>query len=294
MDGVLLLDKPRGLSSNAALQHARRLLNAAKAGHTGTLDPMASGLLPLCFGEATKFAQALLDARKEYVAGIRFGTSTTTGDAEGEVLAEAPVTFDRGALQLALQRFIGASRQVPPRHAALKHQGRKYYEYARQGIEIPRPARDIVIDDLELVDFGASEAVILIRCSKGTYVRALAEDLAHSLGTVGHLAALRRTATGPFRIEQAITLDDLEGRDAGARLAPLLPIDAPLCAMSRIVIDGEAAHALVEGRSAASPAGAAGRLRAYGPLGRFMGIVEAAGGVLRPVRLVDTAARDDW
>ena len=291
---MLLLDKPRGLSSNTALQHARRLLNAAKAGHTGTLDPMASGLLPLCFGEATKFAQALLDARKEYVAGIHFGTSTTTGDAEGEVLAEAPVTFDRGALQLALQRFIGVSRQVPPRHAALKHRGRKYYEYAREGVEIPRPARDIVIDGLELVDFGASDAVVLIRCSKGTYVRALAEDLAQSLGTVGHLAALRRTATGPFRIEQAITLDDLQARDAGARLTPLLPIDAPLCEMSRIVIDGEAARALMDGRSAASPAGAAGRLRAYGPLGRFMGIVEAAGGVLRPVRLVDTAARDDW
>lgn len=294
MDGVLLLDKPRGLSSNTALQHARRLLNAAKAGHTGTLDPMASGLLPLCFGEATKFAQALLDARKEYVAGIRFGTSTTTGDAEGEVLAEAPVTFDRDALQLALQRFIGVSRQVPPRHAALKHQGRRYYEYAREGIEIPRPARDIVIDGLELMEFGASDAVVRIRCSKGTYVRALAEDLARSLGTVGHLAALRRTATGPFRIEHAITLDALQARDAGARLTPLLPIDAPLCEMSRIVIDGEAARALMEGRSASSPAGAAGRLRAYGPLGRFMGIVEAAAGVLRPVRLVDTAARDDW
>lgn len=291
---MLLLDKPRGLSSNTALQHARRLLNAAKAGHTGTLDPLASGLLPLCFGEATKFAQALLDARKEYVAGIRFGTSTTTGDAEGEILTEAPVTFDRDALQRALQRFIGVSRQVPPRHAALKHQGRSYYEYAREGVEFPRPARAIVIDVLELMEFGPSEAVVRIRCSKGTYVRSLAEDLALSLGTVGHVSALRRTATGPFRIEQAITLDALQALEPAARLAPLLPIDAPLCEMARIVVDGEAARALVEGRAVSAPAGATGRLRAYGPLGRFMGMVEATAGVLRPIRLVDTAARDAW
>lgn len=294
VDGVLLLDKPRGLSSNTVLQHARRLLNAVKAGHTGTLDPLASGLLPLCFGDATKFAQVLLDARKEYVATIRFGVATSTGDAEGEVIAQSAAAVDTDVLRQTLQRFLGISRQVPPRHAALKYQGRSYYAYARAGVDIPRSAREIAIDALELLERAGSEAVLRIGCSKGTYIRTLAEDIAVALGTVGHLTALRRTATGPFRIEAAITLDALEAIDAAARSTTLLPVDAPLTEMAPIAVDADGARALVEGRAASAPTGAAGRLRAYGPAGRFIGVVAAAAGVLRPLRLVDTAGRDAW
>src|SRR5262245_62141409 len=198
VDGVLLLDKPSGLSSNAALQRAKRPYRAEKAGHTGTLDPLASGLLPVCFGEATKFAQALLVADKRYRATVRFGASTSTGDADGEVLATCPVALSRGDVEAVLPRFIGRVSQVPPRHAALKHQGRKYYEYARKGIEIPRAAREIEIRELELRSWRAPDAELDIGCSKGTYVRALAEDIGAALGCGAHLAALRRTAAGGF------------------------------------------------------------------------------------------------
>ena len=176
VDGVLLLDKPAGLSSNAALQRAKRAFAAHKAGHTGTLDPLATGLLPLCFGDATKFAQAVLDAPKEYVATVRFGAATTTGDAEGETVRTCDVAFARAELASALARFVGPLVQTPPAFAALKFQGRNYYEYARAGIDIPRVPRAIEIGAIELIDWSAPLAVLRVACSKGTYMRVLAED----------------------------------------------------------------------------------------------------------------------
>ena len=299
VDGVLLLDKPLGLSSNAALQRARRLFAAEKAGHTGTLDPLASGLLPLAFGDATKFAQSLLDARKAYRATVRFGTATTTGDAEGGVVRQAPVTFSAADLVAALLRFTGRIRQVPPRHAALKFEGRAYYDYARAGIDIPRAAREIEVESLTLVDWSPPDAVIDIRCSKGTYVRVLAEDLGDALGSCAHLAALRRTGSGPFALDRAVTLDALEAMALPARDALLLPVDAPIADLPRCDVDVTAAAALLQGRAVPLPPPAtagttpspaphpvdATRVRGYGPDG-FLGVLAAADGWLRPVRLV--------
>jgi tRNA pseudouridine55 synthase len=286
VDGVLLLDKPPGLSSNAALQRAKRLFAAAKAGHTGTLDPLASGLLPICFGEATKFAQALLDARKGYVAMLRFGIATTTGDAEGEMIAEKPVAFTRADLEGVLPRFTGAIMQVPPPHSALKFQGRNYYEYARAGIEIPRVPRPVEIDAIVLLDWAPPLATLRVACGKGTYIRVLAEDLALAVGSCAHLIALRRTATGSFAIEDALTLDTLEATAAADRDPLLLPSYAPLADMRRLEIDAESARALSEGRVASAPPGAAGRYCCFEAGGRFVGVVDVDAEGMRAVRLV--------
>ncbi len=288
VDGVLLLDKPAGLSSNAALQRAKRLYAAEKAGHTGTLDPLATGLLPLCFGEATKFAQVLLEARKAYVATVRFGVATTTGDAEGEPTRTSPTAFTRDELEATLPRFVGAIAQTPPMHSALKYQGRCYYEYARAGVAIPRAPRTVVIEAIELLDWTPPLAVLSVACGKGTYIRALAEDLAAAVGSCAHLAALRRTASGPFAIAGAATLEALEGLEADARDALLLPADALLAGLARLDVDAPAARALVEGRVGAAPPGAAGHYRCYGPQGRFLGLVESTGGALRALRLSRT------
>jgi tRNA pseudouridine55 synthase len=288
VDGVLLLDKPVGLSSNVALQHARRLYAAEKAGHTGTLDPLATGLLPVCFGEATKFAQALLDASKEYVATVRFGVATSTGDAEGEVVRTANAAFSRTDLEAALTRFVGRIRQVPPAYSALKFQGRAHYDYARKGIDVPRAARSVEISAIEVFEWSAPQAVIRVACSKGTYMRALAEDIAHALGTCAHLAALRRTVTGPFTIEGAVTLDALQAMAMDERDARLLPPDAPLSPLARLDVDLATEQALRAGRAGRSPPAASGRYRCYGPRGRFVGLVEASGDALRPVRLSRT------
>jgi len=223
VDGVLLLDKPSGLSSNAALQRAKRAFDAAKAGHTGTLDPLASGLLPLCFGEATKFAQFLLDATKRYTATVRFGVTTTTGDAEGEVLAMHPVALARSEVESVLPDFTGRLAQIPPAYSALKFEGRNLYEYARAGISVPRPPREIEILDLSLLAWNSPDAVLDVACSKGTYIRVLAEDIGRALGCGAHLAGLRRTATGGFGIADAVTLEHLEAMSAADRDALLLP-----------------------------------------------------------------------
>ncbi len=301
VDGVLLLDKPLGLSSNAALQRAKRLYAAEKAGHTGTLDPLASGLLPLAFGDATKFAQSLLDARKGYRATVRFGASTTTGDAEGSVVREAPVGFGAAELEAALRRFTGRVRQVPPRYAALKFEGRAYYDYARAGVDIPRKAREVEIESLELVDWTPPDAVVDVRCGKGTYIRVLAEDLGEALGCCAHLAALRRTASGPFTLDRAVTLEALEALPPAARDALLLPVDAPLGDLPRCTIDAAGAASLLQGRPVPVPGpGGAGvdpgpalsadpaegtRVRGYGPTG-FLGLLAVDRGSLRPLRLV--------
>ena len=291
VDGVLVLDKPSGLSSNAALQRARRAFAAEKAGHTGTLDPMASGLLPVCFGDATKFAQALLDSDKEYVATVRFGIATTTGDAEGTETERGRDDFTRGELERALPAFAGTIAQVPPRHAALKYHGRKYYEYAREGIEIPRAPRSVDVHAIELLDWVPPVAVLRVACSKGTYVRVLAEDLGRALGSCAHLVALRRVATGPFALAAALTLDALETMAPEARDARLLPPDSLVAAMPRQDVSDDVARSLRQGRrtEAADP-DARGRFRCYGPNSEFLGIVECAAGALRAVRLLRTDA----
>ncbi len=290
VDGVLLLDKPEGLSSNAALQRAKRLLAAEKAGHTGTLDPLASGLLPLCFGDATKFAQAILDAEKEYVATVRFGVATSTGDAEGEIVDEKPVEFSRGDLDATLAAFTGRIVQVPPRHAALKYRGRSYYDYARAGIDIPRAPRTVDVHALEVLEYALPIVALRVACSKGTYVRVLAEDLGAALGSCAHLAALRRTRAGPFVLERAVTLEALERMDAAGRDALLLPVDSPLVELPRLAVDAGGARALIQGREPPSPLGASGRYRCYDDDGRFLGVIDADRGRLRAVRLARTDA----
>jgi tRNA pseudouridine55 synthase len=293
VDGVLLLDKPRGLSSNAALQRAKRLFAAEKAGHTGTLDPLASGLLPLCFGDATKFAQSLLDAEKAYVATLRFGVATTTGDAEGEVVDVKPVMFSRADLEARLPSFIGRIAQVPPRYAALKYEGRNYYDYARAGIEIPRIAREIEIHSLAIRDWALPDVMLDVACGKGTYIRVLAEDLGRAVGSCAHLAALERTRSGPFALEQAVTLATLEEMDPAGRDALLLPVDAPLAGMSRLDVNATRAQALEYGQEPALSGHLPGYYRCYGAGGRFLGVVEVAAGVLRAVRLARTDGRAD-
>lgn len=288
VDGVLLLDKPAGLSSNAALQRAKRLYAAEKAGHTGTLDPLATGLLPLCFGDATKFAQVLLDARKEYLATVQFGVATTTGDAEGRVVRTAEATFSRADLEATVERFVGAIVQVPPAYAALKFRGRPYYDYTRAGVDVPRAPRSVEIVAIDLVEWSAARAVLHVVCGKGTYIRVLAEDIAAALGTCAHLAELRRTATGPFALDDAVTLPALESMDLAERDARLLPPDAPLSLMERLDVDLTTELALRAGRIGRAPSVASGRYRCYGPHDRFLGLVEATGAALRSVRLART------
>lgn len=286
VDGVLLLDKPEGLTSNGALMRVKRLYNAEKAGHTGTLDPLASGLLPLCFGEATKFAQVLLDAAKRYTAVVRFGVTTTTQDREGETVSAGPVEFDRAALEPALSRFTGSQVQLPPAYSALKHKGRPHYEYARAGIDIPREPRTIEIASLRLLEWKRPDATLDVECSKGTYIRALAADLGEALGCGAHLAALRRTVSGPFSVDDAVTLEALEALDPAARTSLLLGVDAAVKSLPRLDVDEGAATRLRNGQALAPTTPARGRHRCYAPTG-FLGLVEI-GEAVHPLRLVRT------
>ena len=288
VDGVLLLDKPAALSSNAALQRAKRLYAAEKAGHTGTLDPLATGLLPLCFGDATKFAQSLLDAPKEYVATVRFGMATTTGDAEGEIVRTSDAAFSMADLESVLKRFAGPILQIPPAFSALKYRGRAYYDYARAGIDVPRVPRPVEIAAIELCDWSPPSAVLRVACGKGTYIRVLAEDIAAALGSCAHLCALRRTASGPFSLADAVTLEALQAMDEPTRDSLLLPPDAPLQRMARLDVGATTAEALVAGRLGVAPPGVSGKYRCYGPEGRFLGLIEADGGALRSLRLART------
>jgi tRNA pseudouridine55 synthase len=288
VDGVLLLDKPSGLSSNAALQRARRLYNAEKAGHTGTLDPLATGLLPIAFGEATKFAHALLDAPKRYLATLRLGASTDTGDAEGAVTRTMP-PVDREAIEAVLPRFVGRQSQTPPRHAALKHRGRAYYDWTRAGIDVPRPPRTIEITSLALVDWRPPDAVIDVACSKGTYVRVLAEDVAAAAGTCGHLAGLRRTATGGFSVGDAVTLEALEAMPEAMRVDRLLPVEILVAGMPRVDLDGADAIRFSHGGAVAAGAGSEGRRVVFAE-GRLLGLADARDGRLHPARLVSPPA----
>ena len=223
LHGVLLLDKPLGWTSNDALQKAKGILRAEKGGHTGTLDPLATGLLPLCFGAATKFSQASLDADKRYLATLRLGQRTSTGDGEGAVVEERSVQTDLAAIQAACARYTGPIEQTPPMHSALKHEGRSLYDYARAGIEVARAPRPITIHGIDIVHWHGSELVLDVHCSKGTYIRTLAEDIGSALACGAHLSALRRTASGALTVEQAVTIEALQSMTEPERDALLLP-----------------------------------------------------------------------
>jgi tRNA pseudouridine55 synthase len=279
IDGVLLLDKPAGITSSAAVQTVRRLFSAAKAGHTGTLDPLATGLLPVCLGEAAKFSHVLLDADKTYGATVRLGMTTTTGDLEGEVTERKPVAVDRRKLESVLERYIGAIQQVPPMYSALKRGGQPLYKFARAGQVLPRVPREVIIRRLALTGFSGEELTISVTCSKGTYIRVLAEDVGNELGCGACLAALRREGVGDFSLSSgAVTFEQLEAVTGAARDALLLAPDAMVASLPRFDLDADEALRLRQGRPVERPgADAAGLARAYGPGRDFLGVVEVTG-----------------
>ncbi len=298
VDGIVLLDKPAGLSSNQALQRVRRLFNARKGGHTGTLDPFATGLLPLCFGEASKTTAFLLDARKTYRAVARFGAATSTGDPEGEVVAEGPVpNQDAAAMDALLNRFTGDIEQVPPMYSAIKIDGKPLYELARQGITVPRKPRSVTIHRLDLRDWSPPDLTFEVECSKGTYIRTLGEDLASSLGTVAHLVKLRRLGVGPFNGERMVTLEALElAAEQGTLHDHLLPVDAGLPDWPVATLDAAGANAFQNGNPAPvhpDVSTAAGTwVRAYGPDEVPLGLGQVEGGQVHPRKVFVRPAPD--
>ena len=283
--GILLLDKPQGLTSNQALGRAKRILGLRKAGHTGALDPMATGLLPLCFGEATKVSGFLLDADKAYLTEIRLGVSTDSGDADGEVTARAPIPhLTEADLETALERFRGPIDQVPPMFSALKHQGRRLHELARAGIEVERKPRRVTIHALEMLEFSADKVVLRVRCSKGTYIRSLAMDLGDLLGCGAHLTALRREASGPFRLDDAIAFDTLDHLDADAARGLLRTPESALVHLPAIDVGAEEERALRHGQSVAVDASDAEPVRML-CADTFLGLGAIESGRLKPRRL---------
>ena len=285
LDGVLLLDKPVGLSSNHALQRAKRAMDAQKAGHTGTLDPLATGLLPVCFGEATKFSSDLLEADKTYEADVLFGITTDTGDAEGEVLVRHPVEFKQADLEAVLPRFRGPISQIPPMYSALKRDGKPLYELARQGIEVERAARNVIIHELLLLELSGDRCRLRVTCSKGTYIRTLAEDIGKALGCGAHLTALRRTAVGSLRIDDAVTLDQLNAFSDDERSACLQAPDALLQKLPAVYLDEQTAARFCHGNPVVADI-APGPCRVYDQ-NRLLGLGEAEpDGQLKPRRLV--------
>ena len=290
VDGVLLLDKPIGLTSNDALQKARRLFSAAKGGHTGTLDPLATGLLPLCFGEATKFSADLLDADKTYEAVLKLGETTDSGDAEGEIIATAAVDVEKSDIFRVLPQFTGDIRQIPPMHSALKRNGRPLYELARKGIEVEREPRAVTIRAIDILSFSGDTLSLRVACSKGTYIRVLAADIGKALGCGAHLTGLRRTVVGDLGLAGSVTLAELEALDAVGRAEHLQPVDALLHSLPRVTIEGEAAERFRHGNPVDLAAGLAGKIRVYAD-GRLIGIGEpGTDGRLWPKRLVQLAA----
>ncbi len=290
IDGVLLLNKPLGISSQQAVSRVRHLFQAAKAGHTGTLDPAADGLLPVCFGEATKFSHLLLEADKAYTATVRLGVTTTTGDAEGEILACKPPVTDRGLILQVLDKFRGEIVQMPPMHSALKHKGVPLYEYARKGVDIERQARTIRIDDLQVIDLIDNFLKLQVRCSKGTYIRVLAEDIGAALGCGASLAALTRTQTGMFELTHALVcrIDGLQGMTDAQRTAHMLPVDALLSGLPALDVGvAEAERLLLGQKLGLRSVTITGFARIYGPNRRFLGLVEVGdGGRTVPYRML--------
>ena len=275
VDGVLLLDKPVGITSNAALQRVKRLLHAAKAGHVGTLDPLASGLLPVCLGEATKFSTDTFGVDKNYDAEVLLGVTTTTGDTEGEVTARQSVAVTRDEVDRALRRFTGTLEQTPPMYSALKRDGKPLYAYARAGLTVAIPARTITIHSITLHRYAAERVHISVRCSKGTYIRTLAEDIGRVLGCGATLAGLRRSAVGAFDLKSAVTLEQLEALPAAQRLACLLPVDCLLSALPELLLGPDLARRLANGQIGRieSP-GSPGCVRLYDLNRRFLGLGE--------------------
>ncbi len=294
--GVLLLDKPVGWSSNDALIKAKRLLNALKAGHTGTLDPFATGLLPLCFGEATKFSQDLLEADKTYQTVVHLGISTNTGDTEGEVLQTLSVDVSEEQIRAVLLQFIGDILQVPPMYSALKRDGKPLYEYARAGITLEREARPVTIYLLEFVSYAAPFLTLNVRCSKGTYIRVLGEDIGNALGCGAHLNALRRTHVGHLVLENTVTLEALTAMDEQLRLTLLAPVDALLTSFPEVVLSDELARRFLQGQRLALAKEAVqlpeqiGRVRVYRESNQqLLGSAQLQEyGILAPERLIST------
>jgi tRNA pseudouridine55 synthase len=298
VNGILLLNKPLEVSSNGILQRVRWLYQAQKAGHTGALDPMASGLLPICFGEATKFSQFLLDTDKTYLVTARFGVRTSTSDSEGEIISEKPVSFNQAELEQAVNAFRGDIMQVPTMFSALKYQGQPLYRYARQGITVPREARPVSIFRFELLALNGASADFIVHCSKGTYIRTLIDDLGEALGCGAHVAKLHRTQVGPFDAGQMITplaLDALaqqchQSTDFSAMDALLLPLDAGIVTMPKLLLTVAEQHRLQHGQSCVVTAGDIGAIKLHDADDTFFGVGQIINGVLTSRRLLNTAA----
>ena len=301
VDGILLLDKPLEVSSNGILQRVRWLFQAEKAGHTGALDPLASGLLPICFGEATKFSQFLLDTDKTYEVSARFGVRTDTSDAAGEVISERPVNFDLAQLQLAVEKMRGPQLQVPTMFSALKYQGQPLYKYARQGITVPREARPINIFRFDLLEFDGQDARFIVHCSKGTYIRTLIDDLGETLGSGAYVTALRRTQVGPFQANQMLTDEFLaplnQAQDWAGLDALLLPMDYALAGLPRLILEVAAVKRLRHGPTVLLtpdllgllPAGSHDAIALYDIEQSFIGVGMQDGTELKVRRLLNTA-----
>lgn len=294
VDGVLVVDKPAGQTSNGVLQQVRRKLNAARGGHTGSLDPLATGVLPLCFGEATKFAQQVLEADKTYLTRARLGVRTTTSDADGEPVQERPVpALSDAAIEAVLARFRGEQKQTPSMYSALKYQGRPLYAYAREGRTVPREARSIHIHELSLVESDGDDLVLRVRCTKGTYIRTLVDDIGEALGCGAHVAELRREAAGPFSLLDAVTPDDMEAVSGDGLRARLLPADRLLAQLPVTTLDHEQAVSISNGQAVTIPDSGTGPSRDGSLLrlyegDRFLGLGELNQGVIRPRRLMRT------
>ncbi|MEF8793759.1 tRNA pseudouridine(55) synthase TruB [Thiohalorhabdus sp.] len=292
VNGILLLDKPKGMTSNAALQQAKRLLKARKAGHTGSLDPMATGLLPLCLGEGTKVSKFLLEADKRYWTTLQLGQETATGDAEGEEVEQAPVMVTDSDIQAVLDRFTGEIEQVPSVYSAIKQSGEPLYKKARRGEDVPAPeSRRVTIYAIRLVALTEDRLEVDIHCSKGTYIRTLATDIGRALGCYAHLGELRRTASGPFRIEDAVTLDAMEEAGLEERHSMMLPVDEALADFPVVELGETAAYYLLQGQPVMVPkAPDAPYLRLYDDDGLFLGVgTTLADGRVAPKRLFHLA-----
>lgn len=292
INGVLLLDKPAGLTSNAALQKVKSFFQSAKGGHTGTLDPLATGLLPVCLGEATKFSQSLLDSGKRYEAVVRLGETTSTGDAEGEILQQRPVDVSAARVEAALNSLVGNLSQIPPMYSALKHRGKPLYAYAREGKLVERAPRTVRIETLRLDRMMGQDIMVTIHCSKGTYIRVLAEDLGQIIGCGAHLKMLRRTRVGPFRLDEAYTLQRLEAMNLEQRDASLLPIESLLLAHPKILLDDENCRSFVRGNTVKQTASTFGGIvRIYSLKQGLIGLGEITPeGEIKPKRLLATSA----
>lgn len=290
VDGVLLLDKPAGYSSTQALAKAKRLLGARKAGHTGTLDPFATGLLPLVFGEATKFARFLIDATKTYRATLRLGVETTTGDTEGTEVVRLPIAVDQVLIDDVLRNFVGVRQQVPPMYSAVRVGGHRLYDLARQGLEVDREARTIEISRLIRRRWEGDELDIEVECSKGTYVRTLAMELGRALGCGAYLTALRRTGVGALRLEDAVLLEVLAAEGESRARGRLLPVDALVLGLPRLDCDAGEAQRFTHGQELPAALDAGQEVALFGPGGRFLGVgLVGPGGRIAPMRLMATA-----